>query len=61
MPAVVIRRNKLARKLWTLINLAQNQLDGKPFEVMKYRSVKDSATGLRKQIEAPKRIKPRWF
>jgi len=61
MPAVVIRRNKLARTLLALINLAQNQLDGKPFEVMKYRSVKDSATGLRKQIEAPKRIKPRWF
>ena len=62
MPTVVIRRNKLARKLWALINLAQNQLDGKPFGVMKYyRSVKDSATGLSKQIEAPKRIKPRWF
>lgn len=48
MPAVVIRRNKLARTLLALINLAQNQLDGKPFEVMKYPSVKDSATGLRK-------------
>ena len=29
--------------------------------VMKYRSVKDSETGLRKQIEVPKRIKPWWF
>ena len=28
---------------------------------MKYRSVKDSETGLRKQIEVPKRIKPWWF
>jgi len=26
-------------------------LDVKPFVVMKYRSVKDSETGLRKQIE----------
>ena len=28
---------------------------------MKYRSVKDSETGLRKQVEVPKRIKPWWF
>ena len=42
MPAIVIRRNKLAAKLWEQINLAQSQLDGKPFVVMKYRSVKDS-------------------
>ena len=61
MPAVVIRRNKLASKLWEQINLAQSQLDGKPFVVMKYRSVKDGETGLRKQVEVPKRIKPWWF
>jgi hypothetical protein len=28
---------------------------------MKYRSIKDSETGLRKQIQVPKRIKPWWF
>jgi hypothetical protein len=61
MPAVVIRRNKLAAKLWEQINLAQSQLDGKPFVIMKYRSIKDSVTGLRKQIEVPKHIQPWWF
>ena len=61
MPAIVIRRNKLATKLWEQINLAQSQLDGKPFVVMKYRSIKDNETGLRKQVEVPKRIKPWWF
>ena len=61
MPVIVIRRNKLATKLWEQINLAQSQLDGKPFVVMKYRSIKDSETGLRKQVEVPKRIKPWWF
>ena len=61
MPAIVIRRNKLSSKLWEQINLAQSQMDGKPFVVMKYRSVKDPATGLRKQVEVPKRIKPWWF
>ena len=61
IPAIVIRRNKPATKLWEQINLAQSQLEGKPFVVMKYRSIKDSATGLRKQIELPKRIQPWWF
>lgn len=61
MPAIVIRRNKLAAKLWEQINLAQSQLDGKPFVVLKYRSIKDSETGFRKQVEVPKRIKPWWF
>jgi len=61
IPAIVTRRNKLSSKLWEQINLAKSQLDGKPFVVMKYRSVKDPATGLRKQVEVPKRIKPWWF
>jgi len=61
IPAIVTRRNKLSSKLWEQINLAQSQMDGKPFVVMKYRSVKDPETGLRKQVEVPKRIKPWWF
>ena len=61
IPAIVTRRNKLSSKLWEQIKLAKSQMDGKPFVVMKYRSVKDPATGLRKQVEVPKRIKPWWF
>lgn len=61
IPAIVTRRNKLSSKLWEQINLAKSQMDGKPFVVMKYRSIKDPATGLRKQVEVPKRIKPWWF
>ncbi len=61
MPAIVIRRNKLATKLWEQINLAQSQLDGKPFVITKFRSIKNSEAGLRKQVEVPKRIKPWWF
>ena len=57
----MIRRNKLATKLWEQINLAQSQLDGKPFVIMKFRSIKDSEAGLRKQVEVSKRIKPWWF
>lgn len=61
MPAVMIRRYKLVKKIWEQINLAQSELNGKPFVVMKYRSVKDGETGLRKQLEVPKRIRPWWF
>lgn len=61
VPAIVIRRNKLGSKLWEQIQLAKSQLEGTPFVVMKYKTVKDRETGLRKQVEVPKRIKPWWF
>lgn len=61
MPQIVVRRNKLSSRLWEQIQLAKSQLDGKPFVVMKYKTVKDRETGLRKQVEVPKRIKPWWF
>ena len=61
MPAIVIRRNKLGSKLWEQIQLAKSQLDGKPFVVMKYKTVKDRETGLRKQVETNKRVKAWWF
>ena len=61
MPAIVVRRNKLSSKLWEQIQLAKSQISGQPFVVTKYRSVKDAETGLRKQVELPKRIKPWWF
>ena len=28
---------------------------------MKFRSIKDKETGIRKQVEVPQRIKPWWF
>ena len=60
-PAIVIRRNKLSSKLWEQIQLAKSQINGQAFTVMKFRSIKDTETGLRKQVELPKRIKPWWF
>lgn len=60
-PAIVIRRNKLSSRLWEQIQLAKGQIEGKPYVVMKYKTVKDRETGLRKQVEVPKRIKPWWF
>ena len=55
------RRNKLSHRLWEQIQLAKSQVDGTEFVVKKYRSFKDQETGLRQQIEVPKRIRPWWF
>ena len=59
--AIVFRRNKLSNKLWEQIQLAKSQIDGTPFVVTKFKSVKDKETGLRKQVEIPKRIREWWF
>ena len=60
-PAIVIRRNKLSSRLWEQIQLAKGQMSGTPFVLMKFRSIKDKETGVRKHVEVPKRIKPWWF
>ena len=61
MPTIQLRRNKLSNKLWEQIELAKSQINGQPFVVTRFRSVKDRDTGLRKQVEMPKRIRPWWF
>ena len=60
-PVIELRRRKLSTKLWEQIQLAKSQIDGTPFVVMKFRSLVDRDTGIRKQVELPKRIKPWWF
>ncbi len=60
-PTVVIRRQKLASKVWEQLQLAKSQMDGTKFEVKKFRSYTDRESGLRKQIEVPKRIREWWF
>jgi hypothetical protein len=61
IPQVVFRRNKLSNKLWEQIQLAKSQIDGTPFVVKKFRTVKNKETGLRKSVEVPKRIREWWF
>jgi hypothetical protein len=60
-PTVVIRRQKLASKVWEQLQLAKSQIEGTKFEVKKFRSYTDKESGLRKQIEVPKRIREWWF
>ena len=52
---------KLSSKLWEQIQLAKSQIDGTPFVVTKFKSIKDRETGLRRQVEIPKRIREWWF
>ncbi len=61
MPSIQLRRNKLSNKLWEQIQLAKSQISGQPFVVTRFRSVKDRDSGLRKQVEMPKRVRPWWF
>ena len=61
MPAIQVRRNKLSTKLWEQIQLAKSQVSGEPYQVTRFRSVRDQTTGLKKQVEMPKRIRPWWF
>ena len=61
MPAVQMRRNKLAKRLWEQAELAKAQQAGTQFTTTKFRSIDDPTTGLRKQVEVAKRVKQWWF
>lgn len=61
IPAVQVRRNKLAKRLWEQMELAKAQLSGTQFVATKFRTVKDSETGFCKQVEMNKRVKAWWF
>ena len=61
MPAVQVRRNKLAKRLWEQAELAKAQQAGTQFTPTKFRTVVENDTGLRKQVEVNKRIKQWWF
>lgn len=61
MSVVQQRRNKLAKRLWEQMELAKAQQMGTHYIATKFRTITDSETGLRKQIETNKRVKAWWF
>ena len=61
LPAVQQRRNKLVRRIWEQIELAKAEQTGTTFAPVKLRSYTDKETGVRKQVETNKRVKPWWF
>ena len=56
-----IRRAKMLKALNEQISLAKAQQNGDSFSVTKFRSVVDTATGVRKLVESNKRVKQWWF
>ena len=54
------RRNKLCKKLWEQIQLAQAHLEGKEFNITRFRTVTDQ-DGLRRSVELPKRVRAWWW
>jgi hypothetical protein len=51
----------MSRRLWEQIQLAKAQQSGTEFAPVKQRSYLDKETGLRRQVESTKRVKPWWF
>ncbi len=61
MPAVLIRRNKLVKKLYEQIQLAQAQEAGETYTAKRLKNVRDAETGLTKTVEVPKRVRQWWW
>ena len=61
IPTVQMRREKLIKRIWEQCELAKAQQSGTSFTPIKFRTIKDTDTGHRKQVETPKRVKPWWF
>ena len=61
MSVIQVRRNKLVKRLWEQMELAKAQQAGTHFAPIKFRSIADPTTGLRKQVEVAKRVKQWWF
>ena len=57
---VVHRRNKLGKKLWEQIQLAQAHLAGKQFTTTRFQTVRDE-DGVRRSVEVPKRVRAWWW
>ena len=54
------RRNKLGKKLWEQIQLAQAHLAGKQFTTTRFHTVRDE-DGVRRSVEVPKRVRAWWW
>ena len=61
VPTVQLRRNKLVKRLWEQCELARAHAAGTTFAPVKFRSVVEHDTGIRRQVEIPKRVRPWWF
>ncbi|MBM3389700.1 MAG: hypothetical protein FJY26_09390 [Betaproteobacteria bacterium] len=53
--------NKLAHRIWEQAELVKAQQAGTQFAPTRFRTFVEHDTGLRRQVEMPKRVKPWWF
>ena len=60
IPQVQQRRNKLVKRLWEQAELAKAHFADGNYAAKKMRTITD-ADGVRKQVEASKRVKQWWF
>jgi hypothetical protein len=58
---VVVRRTKLMKQLWQQIQLIKAQQLGETYQAVRYKTIRDSDTGLSRSVELPKRVKPWWW
>lgn len=58
---VVIRRTKLMKQIWQQIQLAKAIQVGETFQAVRYRTIKDTATGLARSVEQTKQVKQWWW
>lgn len=61
MPAVVVRRHKLMKKLHEQQMLAEAVANGKTYAATRLKNVTDIETGLTKTVEVPRRVRAWWW
>lgn len=61
IPQVVVRRNKMIKRIAEQVELATAYANGSTHFFTKVRSFTDKDTGVRKQVETSKRVKAWWF
>jgi len=58
---VVLRRTKLMKQIWQQIQLAKAMQVGETFQAIRYRTIRDTETGLSRSVEQAKRVKAWWW
>lgn len=61
MPQIQVRRNKLVRKIYHQIKLAEALSAGTIYAPTRLRSIRDRHTGEVKTLEIPMRVRQWWF
>ena len=61
LPAVMVRRNKLLKKIHEQMQLAEAGLSGTTFTPTRLKYIRDVETGLSRAVTVPKRIRAWWW